>query len=346
MRQSLLGLVVLIAGMTARASRAQENVVPAAAAVNPPSAEVTEEKKVALSQEMADLDATAGILDELGSATVKRKGEGSREYVQRVDKIFKAQAYLIHLLHQRVESGLDAKYQLEAQVGEYAQWVENLSARMGTRVQSYRANVDVLNKDLQEVRYDGQVLAYLIVNQGGFEKPIQDKYRKQFPPEGVQGVPGYQARQEKFLQIPKEKWQQEFHNLVRQVQSKELRRQFLLVQAIPQTKELSDSLPAEHKRVLQEATEVLQRYSELEITADKIAVAAEFARENLDLINGFVHKSMLDTADLEQAESAARKLEGGLSKVVPAGVTGAPRDLMMMTGTPQTTAAEQPLQAK
>ncbi len=136
----------------------------------------------------------------------------------------------------------------------------------------YQADVESLAKEVQETRYDGQVLAYLISTQGGFEKAIQDRYAKEYPAAGIQGVPDYQARQEKYQKVPKEKWQEEFQKLVRQVEIKAMKRQFLIVKAISESQELDDVLPAEHRRVLQEATEVLQKYSDLERTADQIAV--------------------------------------------------------------------------
>ena len=138
----------------------------------------------------------------------------------------------------RVESALDAKYQLESEVRDYARWVEHLSGRLRGRMKLYQADVESLAKEVQETRYDGQVLAYLISTQGGFEKAIQDRYAKEYPAAGIQGVPDYQARQEKYQKIPKEKWQEEFQKLVRQVEIKAMKRQFLIVKAIPESQEL------------------------------------------------------------------------------------------------------------
>ena len=284
------------------------------------SIEVTEEKKAALDQEMANFEAVSRVLKDLGDATVKRKGETSQKYLQRLNKIWKAQAYLLHLAHARVESALDAKYQLEADVAEYARWVETLSGRIVERNKQYQADLAALNRDLTETRWDGQVLAYLIATQGGVEKAIQERYAKEYPPDGIQSVPNYQARQEKFLQKPKDKWQSEFRDLVRQVQVKELRRNFLKVRAIPETGKWAEDLPAEHKHVLQEAMEVLQKYTDLETTADKIAVAAEYAQANLEWANTFVEEGRLNVP-IEKVEEESRKLEAGLEPIMSPSVT-------------------------
>ncbi len=331
MRISTFGVILTIVVLAPSGLRGQPIGAPAPAPAAPSkqAVEVTEEKKVVLNAEMAEFEAVNSLLDELGKATVKRKGESSRDYVVRANKIFKAQAYLVGLAAHRVESALDAKYQLESEVRDYARWVEHLSGRLRGRMKLYQADVESLAKEVQETRYDGQVLAYLISTQGGFEKAIQDRYAKEYPAAGIQGVPDYQARQEKYQKIPKEKWQEEFQKLVRQVEIKAMKRQFLIVKAIPESQELDDVLPAEHRRVLQEATEVLQKYSDLERTADQIAVYAKYVDGNLDLVSS-INLDAFSPDVVEKAEAAARQVEGGLKKIVPTGVSLPPRVGIMM----------------
>ena len=325
---AMLAIVVLASGEL----RGQETSVPvpAPAAPSRQAVEVTEEKKVALNQETAEFDAVSSLLDELGKATVKRKGESSREYVKRANKIFKAQAYLLSLAAHHVESALDAKYQLESQVQDYADWVDHLSGRLRGRGIKYEADVKALAQELQSIRYDGQVLAYLISTQGGFDKAIQDRYAKEYPATGIQGVPDYQARQEKYQKLPKEKWQEEFQKLVRLVELKTMERQFLIVKAIPESKELDDVLPAEHRRVLQEATEVLRKNSDLERTADQIAVYAKYVDANLDLVSSIDLDGDLNPDVIEKAEASARQVAGGLKKIEPSGVSLPPRFGIML----------------
>ena len=331
MSTSTFCVILAVVVLASSGLRGQQTGDPASAptALSKQAVEVTEEKKVALSTEMAEFDAASSLLDDLGKATVKRKGESSRDYVARVNKIFKAQAYLVSLAAHRVESALDAKYQLESQVRDYANWVEHLSDRLRGRTKLYQGDVESLTKEVQETRYDGQVLAFLISTQGGFDKTIQDRYAKEYPSGGIQGVPGYQARQEKYQKIPKEKWQEEFQKLVRQVEVKAMKRQFLIVKAIPESKELDDVLPAEHRRVLQEAIEVLQKYSELERTADQIAIYAKYADANLDLVSS-IDLDAFSPEVVEKAEAAARQVEGGLKKIVPNGVSMPPRVGIML----------------
>ncbi len=333
MRLLAIGIVLLAAcGDTIALSQSLAPQVP----IPPPTPQdlqQTEAKNESLNQDMAALDATAALLKDLGKATEKRKGETSLAYVRRVNSIFKAQAYLIHLAHQRVESALDAKYQLEAQVTEYARWVDQLAASLPQRPQVYRTQVKGLLDEVRELRYDGQVLANLIVTQGGFDQAIKDRYAKEFPSSGVQQVPGYSARQQKFQQLPKEQWQQKFQELVRQIQVKEMKRQFLVVQAIPESEALAAGLPAEHRKVLQEATAILEKYSELESTADKVAIAAEYARDNLELVSGFVDSGTgFDPSAVEKTESAAKRLQQGLEPLIPAGVGVTTRVGIMMSG--------------
>jgi hypothetical protein len=142
-------------------------------------------------------------------------------------------------------------------------------------------------------------------------------------------VPDYQTRQEKYQKIPKEKWQEEFQKLVRQVEVKTMKRQFLIVKAIPESKELDDILPAEHRRVLQEATEVLQKYSELERTADQIAIYAKYVDANLDLVSS-INLDAFSPDVMEKLEASARQVESGLKKIVPNGASLPPRAGIML----------------
>ena len=188
-------------------------------------------------------------------------------------------------------------------------------------------------RSVQETRYDGQVLAYLISTQGGFDKAVQERYAKEYDAAKIKNVPDFQTRKEKYQKLAEEKWQEEFQKLVRQVEVKTMRRQFLIVKAIPESKELDDVLPAEHRRVLQEATEVLQKYSDLERTADQIAVYAKYADANLELVSS-INLDTFSPDVMEKLDASARQVEGGLKKIVPNGPTMPPRAGIMLGETP------------
>ena len=69
-------------------------------------------------------------------------------------------------------------------------------------------------------------------------------------------------------------------------------------------------------KVLQEATEVLQKYSQLERTADQIAIYAKYVDSNLDLVSS-IDLDDFSTDTVEKVESSARQLESGLEEIVP-----------------------------
>ena len=241
----------------------------------------------------------------------------------RANKIFKAQAYLVSLAAHRVESALDAKYQLESQVRDYARWVEHLSDRLRGRMKLYQAEVKTLAKEVQETRYDRQVLAYLISTQGGFEKTIQERYAKEYHAARFTGVPDFQARQEKYQKLPKEKWQEEFQKLVRQVEVK-AKRQFLIVKAIPESKELGRHVarraPAGSTRGNRGLAKVLGAGTE----GRPDRRLCQVCNGNLELVSS-INLDAFSPDVIEKSEASSRQVEGGLKKIVPSGVSLPPR---------------------
>ena len=191
-------------------------------------------------------------------------------------------------------------------------------------------------QEVRELRYDGQVLACLIASEGSFPETVRDRYRKEFPSGGVEAILNYQSRQQKFLGMPQEKWEEEFHRLVRKIQFSETERQFLAVKMIPDSVELAALLPQEHHEMVRQATGLLERqqHTNLETTADKIAIAAKYAIENLGLVSPFIDE-MDETEVFErsrQAQELAKKLEGGLERVIPTGIR-VPPPVGIMLGT-------------
>ena len=294
--------------------------------LSPDHREVTELQTKALSNEMATLKAASELLEDLGKATEKKKGETTKQYLTRVNKIMKAEAFLIHLAHERVEIALDAKYQLEEAVAEYSRWVEQMSERVRQRPVEYKKQVDALVQKTQELRNDGQVLAYLIATQGSFDDKVRQRYRGEYDAKTIEQTPDFQARRQKFLDLSDGDWQEEFHRLVRGIQRNEAEQQFLAVRAIPESEDLANLLPAEHHKMVQQATELLRQHTDLETTADKVAIAAKYAIENLKLVSPFIDE--MDETELfrrsQQAQEVAEELKGGLSGVIPSGISVPP----------------------
>lgn len=277
--------------------------------------EVTQEKTAALTSDMRKYEAVSAVVKELGQTTEKRKGESSEAYVKRVNKIFKARAYLLSLAAVRVESALDAKYQLEAQVRDYAAWVDQLAGRFQERDTRFQADRDSLAKDLKEIRFDGQVLAHLIYTEAGLENDKKALYRPQFPDDVEKKVSDYAARAEKFRKLPKDKWREEFRKLSRQVQIKDMDYRFLMCKAIPENGKLAAILPAEHRRVLESANEALQKYSEVEETADIVVVYAKYAAKDLELV---ADSPDISVEQMQHVEDAAKQIREGLAAVIAA----------------------------
>lgn len=331
-------IVVSLAGASAASAQDASSAAPAStpetAAVRPLSPnnrEVTEQKSAELNQSMAVLEATSEVLDELGKLTEKQKGEGHRQYLRRVNRILKAQAFLLHLGHQQVEAALDAKYQLENTVREYSAWVDQMTRRVQDRPRRYEAEIQELLAQSRELQYDGQVLAWLIVHEGEFPDDVKKAYRQDVPAD-IAAVPDGSRRQDKYRKIPQSQWQEEFRRLVRALQSNELNRQFRAVKAIPESRELAELLPVEHRKLVEEAMAVLAKSNDLEVAADKIAIAAAYADENLLLVSKDVD-AMIEGELLEisrKAESTAKQLETTLSQVVP-GRLVAPSSTGIMT---------------
>ncbi len=318
----------LLGAEPAGASRETSQLTP----LSPDHLQVTEAKTEALSSEMAMLEAAGALLEGLGKATEKRKGESPRQYLTRVNKIMKAEALLIHLAHERVEQALDAKYQLQEAVREYARWVEQMSLRIRERPDRYRSQVDELVEEIRDLRLDGQVLAHLIATRGSFSESVKKRYEKEFPPGGVDAISDGASRQQKFLAMPEQQWPEEFRRLVREIQVREAKRQFLAARAIPESEELASLLPAEHHKMVEEATELLERHTDLETTADKVAIAAEYAMDNLELVSPFIDdlpEEEILRRSLE-AERLAERLEGGLGGVVPSGIAVPPPTGIML----------------
>src|SRR3989339_1399866 len=123
---------------------------------------LTDRKIQALSTEMGNLDATVKLLQEYGDPAKVQPGESTKDYLRRVNKIMKARGHTVHLLHQRFEGALDAKFQLQTQLDEYVQWVEATAKRLKKYPEEYRVKAQQLDAALIEKRNDGRVLAHLI----------------------------------------------------------------------------------------------------------------------------------------------------------------------------------------
>lgn len=278
-----------------------------------PKPSLTEQKAKSLTDGLTKLDSLRKQLDKLGSPAKKLPNEETLEYLLRVDRILKGRALYVHLLHQQIQSTLEARYELEAYLDDYKAWSETLSSEVQKQLEKHRQRARDLELKVEDAKKDIVILAKQLAAQ------TEDKETKELmtglaDKELLDAVKDAPAREAKFAELSVEDKKLALDRLFKDVKDGLFEVDVIDRSVLPETTELAGILPPEHEKAIKLLETTLTKnkaaLSGLEDEAAKLSILAKYAGDGLKM----ARPDSAGTSNplLPQVQAQEKEIQGAL----------------------------------
>jgi hypothetical protein len=274
--------------VTARAQDSKPNpadLQDAADTKRLPAPKTVEKKVKDLGEKVATLESLRKRLESLGSPTQRQPGEAEEAYALRVDRILKARALYVHLLHQQTQDALEAKFAAEAYLEDYRVWADGLAKALQITAETYRKRAAKMEADTAELEQDLIVLAHLIHEEDPkLAKQMDQLYDKEL----LAAVKDRAGREEKFKKLKPEERVAKLDETVAAIKDNQFELRLLNGTAIRETAALANYLPDAHAKALKQLEDALsnnrRELLNLEDRAAQVSILAKYALDNLAFV--------------------------------------------------------------
>lgn len=251
-----------------------------------PNPSLTKQKTEALTGGLDKLKKLGEQLEKLGSPAKKLPDEDTPAYLLRVDRILKGRALYIHLLHQQIQTTLEARYELEAYLDDYKAWSETLSSEIQKQLEKHRQRARTLELRVEEAKKDILVLANHLAakaEDAETKKAMADIVDKEL----LGQVTDAATREAKFAQKSVEDKKLDLDRLIKEVKDGLFEIDVIDRSVLPETTELAGILPPEHEKAVKLLETTLTKnkaeLSGLEEEAVKLSILAKYAGDGLKM---------------------------------------------------------------